>query len=222
MGQEKLPLSLKDQIFVSPLGQWVYHRRNLLVNIGIFVVTFLAWTIFKSHHSTSVLDIRQSEKAFLDWKQKPEDEKLFQAFKSSSQFKEMERNLAGQIAQLLLLAGKAEEAFLTAQTSLRQLHSIVPEYAEFSEISLLIAQKHYQDALERSVSLKEKLPEQSTLFEQNLVRIAFLQQQLNNSAGELAAWIDCEKLKNFSILSSKSVPFQSYIDQRKDLLSLVK
>jgi hypothetical protein len=221
MDQEEINLSWRDQFFISPAGQWVDQHRNFLLNIGLFVLIVMVWGIVKIAHTPNMDAIRHSEEAYTAWKANPADEQLFQTFiKALKKSPELRQKMSGDIAQALLVEGRIDEAEELAKSPLSELRSIAPEYAEFSEISFLIARKHYQEALEKSVSLKEKLSEQSRLWSQNLVRIAILQQQLGNSAGELAAWREFDRIDSPAGLALKepSVHFQAYVAERKKTL----
>ncbi len=95
---------------------------------------------------------------------------------------------------------------------------IAPAYAEFADISFLISRKNYQEAMERSVSLKEAIEERSSvLYGKNLVRIAFLQQQLENKAGETSAWNELEEAMLQGLVPRES-DFQAYLEERRKVL----
>lgn len=108
-----------------------------------------------------------------------------------------------------------------------ELRRVAPLHAESAAVSAIVEKKAYQEALEKSVSLKERLPEKTILYGQNLLRIASLQKELNNSAGEFAAWVDFERFvdQNASLsdellksLGDQKANFFSYIEYRKSQL----
>jgi hypothetical protein len=80
--------------------------------------------------------------------------------------------------------------------------------------------------LEQSVALKESLEDkESVLYGVNLLRIAFLQQAIGNSAGELSGWQDWQEFSSVSerkllvvkILQgfgSRASVFHSYLEER--------
>lgn len=231
MDGNELQLSVKDRFLISPTGQWVVQHRNLLINIGTVVLVLLVWGLIKAARTPNVDALRRAQAAYAAWKAKPDDEDLYRLFeKSLAKAPSMRQALNGEIAQSLLVAGRMDAAEVMAKESIKELRPIAPHYAEFSEISLLIARKHYQEALEKSVSLKEKLSDKTPLYCQNLIRIAFLHQQIENPAGELAAWRDLEQsglldhqsALGFSIKGSEAFPVRlaSYVEERKNLLEL--
>jgi hypothetical protein len=189
---------LKDRLLLSPVGQWMSLHRNLLLNIGIFLLIILTWGVVK-------------------------------AVRSPNTSAAARKSLNGETAQTLLAAGKIEAAQACIGKSFQELSIVAPDYAAFSEITFLIAQQRYQEALERSVSLKERLSPETCLYSQNLIRIANLHRMLNNTAGELAAWHDFEQTNiietarlGFSIpnLTAAPVLFASYIQEREAAIDL--
>jgi len=228
MEGEELQLSLKDRLFVSPAGQWIYLHRNLLINVGIFVFLLIGWAVLRTVRAPNFDAICRAQTAYAAWKAKPDDDELYRQFeKALAAVPEMKHALGGEMAQSLLIAGKSEAAQKFCREPLKELRAIAPDYAEFSETSLLIAQKRWQEALEKSVSLKERLSATTHLYLQNAIRIASLQRQLNNPAGELAAWRDLEQAKSedlallgFSIKDPNVLPvhFASYLKERTSFL----
>jgi hypothetical protein len=228
MESEEIQLSYKDRFLISPTGQWVVQHRNLLINIGTVILVLLVWGLIKTTRTPNMDGLKRANDDFIAWKAKIDDEELYQAFeKSLAKAPEIKRVLGGEIAQSLLIANRIDDAEEMAKELMNELRSIAPHYAQFSEISLLIARKRYQEALEKSVSLKEILSERTQLYAQNLIRIACLHQQLGNAAGELAAWRDLEQSGiaesaslGFSVKASEvpAVRLQSYVDERKTKL----
>jgi hypothetical protein len=224
MERNEQRLSLMDQFFISPLGQWVSDHKNLLLNAGMVVVLVVGWVVFQAVRAPNFVAVQHLNESYAAWKAKPEDEALYRTFDNElTKIPAMRQALRSEVAQRLLSVNRVDEAEKKAQESLRELRLISPDHAEFAEISLLIGRKQYQIALERSVSLKERMKEKKIFYCQNLQRIAFLQQVLNNEAGEWSAWRDLEEFSqnNPSIavrarkgLENQFVSFQSYIEER--------
>ena len=226
--QRGLFLSWKDQFFISPLGQWMDEHRNILWNAGTVVLAVVIWSVIQISRSHDIDSARHVNDAYTAWKTKPDDEQLYRTLqKALDKTPSMRAALQSEIAQQLLCAGDCDEAEKWAKTPIKELQSIAPLYAEFSQISFLIKREHYQEALERSVSLKEKIASHgSVLASRNLLRIALIQQPIGNRAGEMAAWNDWEKwietennktLRERSLkgLWDQTISFQSYINERK-------
>jgi hypothetical protein len=97
------------------------------------------------------------------------------------------------IAQLLLNAGKVEQAKPFAESALgRTDQDALPGYNAYAQISLLIAEGKHDEALKQSLMLKEALMSNETtsgsLFAFNLLRIAFLQGLAGTPSAEAASW----------------------------------
>jgi len=218
-------LTLLDQILLSPAGQWVSRNRKLFVGSALLLVLAVGWWGVKSYRE---LDNEEKplEELFSAWKKDPSDKALFHSLQKRAQSIEGPHPIHPQMAQVLLATGQCSEAEKIAKGSLEQLRKIAPEYAAFAEISFSISRHHYQEALERSVSLKEALKDKSSvLYGKNLIRIAFLQQQLDNRSGETAAWDELQEMicKNQEVsilqgLGTQNVDFQAYLAERKKVL----
>lgn len=225
MQREEIPLSLKDRFFLSSMGQWMSLHRKVLMNAGTVVLAFAIWGVVKIARAPDPGARRRAQEAYEEWKARPEDEALYQAFQKSLT-PEFKNEMCADIVQTQIAAGRADEAGKMAEGLLARLRMIAPMHAEFAEISLVIAKKRYQEALERSVSLKEQLPKNTVLYCQNLCRVAFLQQMLKNPAGELNAWREFEQFVNdennktlkdraLKGLADQTVKLADYIDERK-------
>lgn len=217
-------LTLKDQIILTPAGQWVYRHKILLSGALLALLVLIGWQAFSLMPPSDVKD-RRIDEMFAAWKKHPEDEALFSDLRSAAKKISGPHSIQPQIAQILLALGRSDEAEELSRVSVGRLRMIAPAYAEFAEVSLLISRKKYQEALERSVSLKEALDEkESVLYGKNLVRIAFLQEQLENRAGETAAWRELEELLKsrdkgplVQGLGHRESDFQAYFDERRKL-----
>jgi hypothetical protein len=139
----------------------------------------------------------QAKVAFEQWKQTPGDGLLAKEMERAlEKAPGLKRALEAEIAQVFLSDGQFHNADVMATNCIERLNLESPLHAEFAQASLLIEQKEYQKALELSVSLKEHLEgdeERSSLCGWNLLRLAFLQKQLHNKSGELAAWEDVKE-----------------------------
>jgi hypothetical protein len=219
MAHEEARWGWKNRFLTSAIGQWIYQYRYLAIQIGICAVVLGG--IVSMSRSPSINALRQTREAFAAWQAKPEDDALFKRFEQLlKKTPQLKRTMAADGVQVMAASGRVDDAQRLMRITLTDLRQVSPEYAEFSEISLLIARKCYQEALERSVSLKEKCLEQSPLFSRNLVRIAFLHQQMSNPAGELAAWLE---LRHFNIGSIgldtfSKVSFQTFLNERTQIL----
>lgn len=106
------------------------------------------------------------------------------------------------LAQTFLNRGEPIEARPYADAALLRTHSDHLEYyADYASTTLLIAEQQFQEALNSAKALQTKMTDVLTaesnrktrsfgdvLFAFNLLRIAILQQELGDKAGELESW----------------------------------
>jgi hypothetical protein len=130
----------------------------------------------------------------------------------------------------------------------QRIGDISPYYKQFSNCSLLIGEKKFDEALARSQSLKQSLDQDElfwkpksevvrhgvVLYGYNLLRIASLQQMTGNVVGELAAWNEFKKAagwleseasldpESFELISqnfqNNDVSLRDFIQYRETLL----
>jgi hypothetical protein len=190
------------------LHYYFYNRKKVhLWTIG--VVALSAVTIGYLSSGPSDRDYIRAKEAFQSWKDSPTEEKLaFEMFKAIKQIPGMERGLESEIAQTYIAQGLSDTSTKLAQSSLARLNEVSPLHKQFGEATLLIEKQDYQNALEMSVALRELMEQTldsqlwkgsrmgggSALYVCNLLRIAFLQKQMRNGPGELAAWEEIKGL----------------------------
>lgn len=118
-----------------------------------------------------------------------------------SRHPELHAKYDGPITQTLI-------AFRTDSTTSQKLGNAtlkrtkvnkLPHFTDYAQITLLISQNNYPEALKQTVQLKDKLATSTQTNEEvlsvlNLVRYAILQQQTNDKKAELAAWQDVKSL----------------------------
>lgn len=215
-------LTMKDQFFLTPPGQWILKHKRILSITACAILGWVGWQGGLELHAAREKE-KPLEDIFSAWKKQPEEKTLYQSLRKAAKQASGPSPIHAEIAQVLLSLDRVDEAEPLARASLDQLRKVAPAYAEFAEISLLICRKNYQKALERAVSLKEALEEKgSLLYGKNLVRIAFLQQQLENGAGETAAWSELKELigsqrdsRIWQGLAHRESDFHAYLEERK-------
>lgn len=225
------------------IGKFPFKYRPWLASLS---ATLAGVVLITAYFQTNVKPevYAGAETIFAKWEQSPQDEALFQEMKRSlHQLPDLEKKYEPRIVQKLLEVGKSKEAIEFAGFSLKEIDKEAPFHGAFAKITLLIEQGSYQKALELSVSLKEKMMNEwdlekffqdkpvggGLLYVHNLLRLACLQKELKNSAGEMAAWEELETfLQNHrdsfivqtfqSNFREKDLNLSDYITERKKQL----
>ena len=179
-----------------------------------------------------------AEAAIAKW-EASRDEASFQEMKRAlKKVPALEKKYEATLAQKLFEGDQLSKALSIAHRSILRVEKDVPFHATYGETSLLIEQGSYQDALERSVALKKQMDQSlnwghkdgdllvggELLYAHNLLRIAFLQQELHNKPGERAAWEELESFLQakerlaslvFGNFREKGLDLADYIAERK-------
>ncbi len=234
--EQDLPV-LKFSIFDRFLDRrWISATASFLAGAAVLV--------FYLQSGPKAPDFVQAEALVAKWISLPDDSLVFREMsKALKKVPALQQKYEPIIAQKLMEGGRGAEALEIASRAIGLARAEVPYHAHFAETSLLIEQGKYQIALERAAELKERMVREcdieafwgdrlvggALLFAHNLLRIACLQQELNNRPGELAAWEELERLLNTKeesptshlLLSSfreKGLDLSHYILERKSLL----
>ena len=140
--------------------------------------------------------------AFKKWEQSLDEkwDHLRQLQESLKKHPELQAQYDPCIAQFFLAMTAPEQGTPLIERTLKRTQQ--PYYSVYGRTSLKISQKKYQEALEDSLALKEKIEENrpfgatsnqhSLLFAFNLLRIALLHQQLGHTKQELETWQQIE------------------------------
>jgi chaperonin cofactor prefoldin len=182
-----------------------------------------------------------AEEAVSRWEASQNEVSYQEMKRALSQVPALEKKYEAVIAQKLFAGDQISEALELAHRSLSRVREDAPFHVAYGETTLLIEQGDYQDALEKSVGLKEQMAKErdwgqmegewltggTLLYAHNLLRIAFLQQELKNNPGEKAAWDELEsflkKKENLASLvignfQEKGLDLSNYIAERKKQL----
>lgn len=143
----------------------------------------------------------------------------------------------GLIAQTLINRGDITAAMEYANLALARTQSEdSPFYTDYSQTTLLIAQKEYSQALARAKDLQQKMlqnPKQNewgiVLAGYNLWRIALLQKELGLKKEELKTWQEWKKFYNdnrspfleqmLAAYTEGKVSLNDYVDARIEVIS---
>lgn len=189
-------------------------KRMIIGSFSVFAgAVLLAYALRAGPDATAYVN---AENAFAKWEAAPENERLYQAMhKAMQQAGGLKHEPV--IAEHLFAAGKIQEGLVIAAKTLERVKEEAPYHSSYGETSLLIEQGNFQRALERAVSLKVQLEnEKGLLYAYNLLRIACLQQELKNNAGEKAG---LEELESYlqSDARTKEVFLESFSESALDL-----
>lgn len=199
------------------LFQELSRSYSKWLSIGGSMAAGLLLLAFYFQSGPKAMAFAEAKRAFAQWMDRPYDDHrlagLVHALQKVPQLKERYEPV---LAQKLIEGGRGSEVLDLAAKAIALAKTETPLHAAYAETTLLIEQKQYQLSLERAVALKTKMDSEcgisrfmenpalggALLYGYNLVRIAFLQQELGNGPGEKAAW---EELEAFLSLSKKDV-----------------
>lgn len=110
------------------------------------------------------------------------------------------------------------KSLVYGNAALKRVAAMAPSmYQDFSKTSLLITQKKYQEALDQALALENRLnSEDSVLRAFNLVRIASLSKELNQTSSFEKATAQLETLPSFSqiapLFEEKAFTWKDYLN----------
>lgn len=196
---EKVPFGKFGFIHKST-SDWIRDNINSIIAVGVGVLAVASWTLYQ-WNTGSPGDYLSAERVFNEWSG-DRNEKLVKLQKILKQHPELHAKYDGRIAQKLLLNSQEGLAASFSKATQKRIGEFSPHYTQFSNCSLLVSEKKYDEALAQSITLKQTLDQDESfwktsseivkhggvLYGYNLLRIAFLQQMVGNAPGELAAW----------------------------------
>ncbi|HSX13432.1 MAG TPA: hypothetical protein VLE96_03320, partial [Chlamydiales bacterium] len=167
-----------------------------------------------------------AEAAVSQWQANGDTASYLEMKKALKKVPTLERKYNAIIAQKLFQKDRLADALNLAYSSIQQIEEEAPFHAAYGRTTLLIEQGLYQDALEKSVGLKEKMQKLCNLqnknagglylYVHNLLRIACLQKELKNKPGEKAAWDELERFLGSKSNLSQAI-FTHFRDKGLDL-----
>lgn len=237
-----------------PFLQKVIQHKNAIILgcLAAVVLIFIAVSFLTGAGHKARGQYLQFNEAFSNLKEFPSEETLNKALQS---FQALPQHSQAELAQLTQLAIALKNTAIIENFSKNSAHTqplnLLPYYQEYTEVSLLMTKEDWENASKRSLDLHEKMRNNNStskpvfglvLYAYNLIRIAFLQQKLQNPQVELAAWEDLEELlynqekviqTKYSLIqdrsllqaafastfSLKSFHLKDYIKKRKSVLT---
>jgi hypothetical protein len=201
---EKVPFGKFGFIHRSA-NDWMRQHMSSIIAVGVGILAVAGWTLYQWKIGNPG-DYLAAEKMFNEW-QGDRSDKLIKLQKILKHHPELHAKYDGRIAQKLLLSSEQGLAASFSKATQKRIGGFSPYYTQFSNCSLLIGEKKFEEALAQSKALKASLDQDelfwkskseivkhgSVLYGYNLLRIAFLQQTLGNPLEELAAWKDFKR-----------------------------
>ena len=242
---EKIPfgkLGFINRNFVD----WMHRHLSTITSSMVILLLAIAWIMYQRNLGSSK-DYRAAETIFAQWSG-TRNEQLVKLQKILKQHPELRAKYDGRIAQKLLLSSEEGLATSFSKAMLKRVGYFSPYYTQFSYGSLLIGGKKFQEALVHSKILKQTLDQDrdfwktksevfshgQMLYGYNLLRIAFLEQALDNAQGEIEAWEEFKKQAGWSTPSmppdpayelicrnfqKNDVSLQTFIQYREEILT---
>jgi hypothetical protein len=215
------------------------NKRLLGAGMACFAGVLVLVVYFQTSPGTEAY--AAAEASVAKWQEKADDASYIEMRNALRQVPTLEKKYGSVIAQKLFQRNRLADALSLAHKSIHQIEEDAPFHAAYGSTTLLIEQGAFQDALERSVSLKEKMQHQcdldqqigrqpvggSLLYAHNLLRIASLQKELKNKPGEKAAWDELEQFLRtkeslshlvFANFRDKGLDLSHYIAERRKQL----
>jgi hypothetical protein len=204
----------------------------VLLCVGVVAVRFFPFLQKKKWESSL-----QTDQHFAQW-EKGKKEVFLDIEKGLKTNPERAPYYEGKIAQKLLLQKEVDKAMVFGNNAIERTEETSPFYAKFSKTTFLLSQALYEKALDEACLLRKEMEEKgcllrgeySSLFLENLVRIAFVEKLLGHKEKELLAWNTVEKflqevqgkekveelLKTFQ--REGTLVLEDYIQHRKEAL----
>lgn len=213
----------------NPVLQYLIKNKKqiLTISLGLLAVLILAYKWLSIKTSSAEDDYLTANNRFISFTQNPDNESVLSDLKELLvRHPELAEKYDAAIAQILINRNHAKASLPFAKAALeRTENENSPYFSSYAQTTLLIAEKHYMDALPKAISLHKQMVQakvESPLLIYNLLRIAALQKELNLKNEELKTWQTWKslalkhKLDHFQI---GNVSLNHYIEHRiKELL----
>lgn len=217
----------------------INHGKTALISIVVLIViiTSICYAIFKQKASSEqdYLAAQRYYQKFVAASASDENQYLSDLQKIIDKHPELAPKYNALIAQNLLIYQQPQEA----QKYLNENKAYISEeeqtpYHSYAETSILMSENNNQEALTKAMQINDQLANNpnpqyyNSLFAFNLLRIALLNQVLDNKDAELQTWstikqyLSSEKETAFqqmkAVFSKNNVSLDDYIAQREKIL----
>lgn len=243
--------TLEDKISDHDLLHWIMkNSTNILAGTALLLaLLFFLYRMSANEKVKAENDYYTATKEYIAFLGQGESTPLTeeQAFVQLEEIlnrrPELQSKYDAMIAQTFLVRENPEAAHPFAKrTFARTSQDHLPLYQRFAEITLLISEQNYPQALHETKELKEQLLQEeanqssSLLQVYNLLRLALLEQALDHKEGEIAAWKTLDetlystdpllstkhatlKMEMEKVFSDGTLSLKNYSDHRQKLLS---
>ena len=238
-------LHLDEDWLNHPAIEWLSSHKKMILSIflGLLFLLILAYRFTAIRTLNAEKDFFQAETIFnrlqqtKAFSQDPSStSELEQLIGIMQRYPELKAKYEGPLAQTLLINGLFSPAQQFADDIFKRTQSNhLQPYQSFSQITFLIDEGQYSDALQQSIQLKstlDQLGEQihPLLSTFNLIRLAILYQKTGQQEEERQAWEQLENqpeslkktLATNQLFKSGQVSLENYIEERKKALLLEK
>lgn len=241
---KEIDLNLESQWEENPSIQWLFEHGKIIL-YSILIALTLLFTIYRmnlAYTGHAEADYIEADNNFQLIAEAPgsqeaavQKEALEKLQLLMKRHPDLHTKYDGALAQILLNRGEMESAQEYANLAIaRTTAANQPFYTKYAQTSLLIANQQYNRALEEALLLQEQMKTQESLgysdilFAFNLLRIAFLQQQLDLKTDEVATWQQWKEFASKSedpalaqaltLFNEGTISLNNYIEAREQLL----
>lgn len=199
---------------------WITRHWTTVLIVFVLIVSF-AYR-YSMQQKKAKEDLLFKDTVYGKWFKDPMNSEHFEELtKLLDRNRDMHKNYDAPIAQKLMEIGEINKARSFSKVPLKRLKEDFPLYAIFVENSILIAEKKYSDALEKSYAIQDKIKDKECLLNiYNLLRIALLEKTLQHAEKEFAVLNELksilDKLQGNSI--SEQEDLIHYLTKRIEVL----
>lgn len=227
-----------------PAVEWlVENKRAILIGfIALFALILLAYRLISARTVSAENDFFYAQTDFNQFQEsavKPtetaqsREADLQKLVALMDRHPELRAKYDGAIAQTLLIEQNVEQAIPFAQRVFQRTENDGSYfYRAYGETSLVIGAGDYPKAYEQALTLKKQMNEATektfgdTLYLFNLIRLAFLQQELNMPQEELQTWNELNQysanpealVATYALFTQGQASLSKYAEERKHAL----
>jgi hypothetical protein len=200
-------------------------RSSLISILGAVVFGLALFKVMSLLKKDTAADYVAAVASFSKWEKSGKEEDRIKVEAIIKRQPELRTKFEALIGQRLLEQGNGEAASVFVTEVLNRTSDASSLYRQFAEISLVVGRGDLLKALEKSYQLKTSLeghPEMQVLEGYNLLRLAFLEQEVGSPVEELKLWNELVKHDSFALIEQsirkENLTLRNYIQHRKSNL----